>query len=128
MSRVTAYFGFLVFAFVSLASATSLNGTLAADIGNDGRVYGKNLIGNEYWGQPGESSLERIATSFAFTRDLKDSGGPGTYSFMGNSALLGYIWAVTGSIQNAVPEPATLVLMGLGLVALGTLRKIRRKS
>jgi hypothetical protein len=59
--------------------------------------------------------------------------GAGTYSYLTfvathGDVLLGTVSAVTSTTNTNAPEPATMVLMGLGLAALGTLRRVRRKN
>jgi PEP-CTERM motif len=82
-----------------------------------------NLASN-YLGDPGSSVL---------------AGAPGSNSFevlvpSGNSLVLAFstvtstsFGTVSYTVENAIPEPATFVLVGIALGALATLRRVKRR-
>jgi hypothetical protein len=98
--------------------------TMESTTGSDAwEVLGSNTLGVEGTNVLATGSNEGIAHTLA-----GNPVGLGTYSYLSFVATSGNVLLGTVSASTSTPEPGTLILMGLGLATLGTVRQIRRKS
>jgi hypothetical protein len=100
-------------------------GALATILGGD--VIGIYAIGNDLFVPAGYVSGTQLATSFTFENQTLATLGltPGTYVYSWGGQTFGDTLTIEILAPTGVPEPATALLLGAGLLGLGAVRRRR---